>query len=170
MKKHILLIVMLLFGQRALPAPVSEYDLKATYLYNFMAFTDWPSLPPDTINLCVLGRDNFGNSLRTVEGKTLHGKTLVVARLSSLSTIKKCHLLYVAEKEASGMRFIFNELGDSPVMVVTDTPVPSGATINLYSEGQKLLFDINNARAKSSNLAISSKLLQYSKPMPLALP
>jgi hypothetical protein len=140
--------------------------MKATYIFNFIAFTSWPNLAnSESINVCLIGRDNFGQSIKTIEGKKVNGVPIAVARISSMSSAKKCHLLYVAEREATNIRLVYNELSNSPVLVITDTTVPSGAMINLYLEGQKLMFEIDQTRAKSAGLQISSKLLQYSKPM-----
>jgi hypothetical protein len=164
--KYILLFVSLVMSQLAFPASVSEYDMKATYLYNFIAFTTWPNLQSsENIHVCSYGRDNFGQSLQTINGKKAHNSNVVVSRISSISSAKKCHLLYVAEKEASSLKYVYNELAGAPVLVVTDTPVPSTAMINLYLDGQRLVFEINQNRASSAGLQISSKLLQYSRPM-----
>jgi hypothetical protein len=164
--KNLLLILLLLFGKSVFAAPVSEYDMKATYLFNFIAFTTWPNLTnAESINVCLIGRDNFGQSIKTIEGKKVNGVPIAVARIASISSAKKCHLLYVSEREATNIRWVYNELVNSPVLVVTDTTVPSGAMINMYLDGQKLAFEINQMRAQAVGLQISSKLLQYSKPM-----
>jgi len=45
------------------PKP-SEYQVKATYLYNFGRFVKWPETVPagkgDSFSVCVLGQDPFG--------------------------------------------------------------------------------------------------------------
>ena len=163
--KYLLLFLSLAFSQAVLPA-VSEYEMKSTYLYNFLALTTFPNQEgTESINVCLYGRDNFGQSIKSIEGKKINNIPVAIARISSLSSAKKCHLLYVAEREAMNLKVVYNELGAAPVLVVTDTSVPSGAMINLYLESQKVMFEVNQSRAKSSGLQMSSKLLQYARPM-----
>lgn len=143
--------------------PVPEYVMKATYLYNFAVFTEWPSASGDTFNLCVLGQDNFGRALNRIEGKSINGRRLAVARLSTLHNIKSCHMLFVTEHETPNMRKILDELGDAPVLTVTDTPVQPGAMIVISLDGRRLTFDVNIEMARHSRLNISSKLMQLAR-------
>ena len=52
-----------LLAQQAAAAPVSEYEMKAAFIYNFAVFTAWPSGSEKETRLCVIGKDNFGNAL-----------------------------------------------------------------------------------------------------------
>lgn len=142
---------------------VPEYEMKATYLYNFALYTEWPVISGDHFNLCILGPDNFGNSLRRLEGKLLHGKPILLARLSSLSAIRTCHLLFVSDKEASSMPRIMAELGNAPVLVVTDVPVSPRPAVVMSIENQRLLFDVDLQRARAASLTLSSKLLKLAR-------
>lgn len=137
--------------------------MKATYLYNFAVFTEWPTVTGDTFNLCVLGQDNFGQALNKIEGKNINGRRLSVFRLSTLHNVKSCHMLFVSEHDAPRMPRILEELGDAPVLTVTDTPVQSGTMIAISLDGRRLTFDVNAEAAKRSRLNISSKLLQLAK-------
>ncbi len=163
---RLLIIFCLLFCRIGLAAdPVPEYAMKATYLYNFAIFTEWPTSSSDTFNLCILGQDNFGPALNGIEGKKVHGSRLAIARLSSLHNLKSCQILFIGEQEAANMRKILDMLGDAPVLTVTDAAAQtaSGAIIRLSLDGQRLAFDINAEAAHRSQLHISSKLLQLAK-------
>ena len=163
MPKRLLMLFALVFSLPSLAAePISEYAMKATYLYNFAVFTEWPS-GGETLNLCLIGQDRFGSALGRIEGKNVNGRRLSVARLSTVHNIKSCHILFVSEDEVLNMRSILDEVGELPVLIVTDTPVQSGAMIVVAAEGQRLTFDINNELAKRARLNISSKLLQLAK-------
>jgi len=160
-----LVIVGLVGG--AAHAAIPEYLMKATYLYNFMVFTEWPNTDPaaatEPLNLCVIGQDNFGSALDTLEGKSANGRRIEVSRLSSRVSVRKCHLLFIAEKEATNMPAIQTAIGDAAVLTVADTPAASGATIMLSLDGKRLVFDVNMQRAKKSGLTLSSKLLQLAR-------
>jgi len=146
---------------------VPEYTLKATYLYNFMVFADWPrQAEPKSAGpmlLCVLGPDSFGSALSNLEGKNINGRKLAVVRLKGYSELKSCHLLFITEREAPNMNAIQNALGDAPVLTVADTPVAVGSAILLTIEGSRLVFDINMPKVKRAGLALSSKVLQLAR-------
>ncbi|MCV2358786.1 MULTISPECIES: YfiR family protein [Roseateles] len=146
---------------------VPEYAMKASYLYNFMIFAEWPNLDPQTpqegLTLCVLGQDSFGEALSSLEGKNVNGRRLSVSRMNGLAGIKKCQLLFVTEQEAPNMQAILKHLADAPVLTVADTPVAAGAAILLSLDGKRLVFDVNIQRAKKVGIVLSSKVLQLAR-------
>ncbi len=160
------LLLMFTVGTGARAQPVPEYVLKATYLFNFMVYTQWTDPArekPQTLYLCVLGPDNFGTALTKLEEKTINGANIVVSRLQGMSGIKKCHLLFVTDREAGNMDAIYRYVGDAPILIVADSPIASDAGILLALDGLRLVFDINLARIKQSGLTLSSKVLQLAR-------
>lgn len=150
--------------------PVPEYVMKATYLYNFMVFSDWPqadsqggAAAKESLNLCVFGPDNFGPALSNLEGKNVNGRRLNVMRMNHLPGVKKCHLLFITEREAPNMSSIQNSLGEAPVLTVADSPLAVGAAVMLSVDGNRLVFDINVQRVKKLGINMSSKVLQLAR-------
>ena len=70
--------------------PVSEYDLKALYIYNIALFTDWPQTGQDSFNMCSLADANVGLAMKKLEGKRIGDRRIVAATLSSLAAIGQC--------------------------------------------------------------------------------
>src|SRR5438128_11210121 len=61
---------------------LSEYKVKAAFLYNFAKFVEWPQdafrAPDDPFTICVLGENPFGNALaEAVKGNTLNGRGFI---------------------------------------------------------------------------------------------
>ncbi len=99
----------------------NEYQVKAAFLYNFAKFVEWPSQsfkgPKDSLNICVLGEDPFGQLLTdTVNGKTLEGRPFVVhsipdvqSRLApaifSLSALRSKNISDPSLRESSGQGY-----------------------------------------------------------------
>ena len=54
---------LLTYAPAAKSDDLPEYRLKAAFLYNFAAFTEWPADVGSTLNLCVYGQDPFGEDL-----------------------------------------------------------------------------------------------------------
>lgn len=151
------------FSLSAHADPVAEYDMKATYLYNFAAFTEWPESERATFNLCTLGDENLGQALLRFEGKLIGGVRMAIARLSSLSAIRKCQLLFVGEREQANLPRILAELGDEPVLTVTDAPLLGQVCIVLALENRRLVFDVNFEQCRRLNLRPSSTLLRLAR-------
>jgi len=161
------LAMALLGGPPAHGQAVPEYAMKATYLYNFMVFAEWPSQEAhgaaESLQLCVFGPDNFGTALNSLEGKNVNGRKLAVQRASSLASLRKCHLLFVTEREAPNMAAIQQVLGEAPVLTVADSPLASGAAILLSLDGRRLVFDVNLQRIRKAGITLSSKVLQLAR-------
>lgn len=164
--RHLLALLMFTLGQSGQAAePVPENLMKATYLYNFAVFTEWPAHTGDTFNLCVLGQDTYGLALDSIEGKKVNGQRILVTRLSNLSAIRSCQLLFVSEQQMPNMKHILDTLNNAPVLTVTDTATSSqsGAMIALSLEDRHLTFEVNLEQVRRSQLTISSKMLQLAK-------
>ena len=151
-------------GQEVLP---SEYQMKAAYLYNFAKFVDWSAkvLPAanSPIVIGVLGEDPFDGVLdSTVQNKKIDGHPLTVQRFKSAAEAKTCQVLFISSSEKKQWPEIAATLDGSSVLTVGenwDHFTEQGGMINLFMEGKKVFFDINNETAKNAGLKISSKLL-----------
>ena len=146
---------------------VSEYQVKATYLYNFGRFVTWPSsataAKTDVFSICVLGQDPFGPILdSTVAGETLEGKSLKVKRISTPREAGGCRILFISSTEEHHLKEILATLDESCVLTVSDMPAFSrrGGMIQFVLEGDRVRFEINLTRAETAGLTLSSQLLK----------
>jgi hypothetical protein len=164
MRTILLLLFLALSGSSLAAAGIPEDEMKATYLYNFAAFTDWREPVGGSFNLCVLGDGGVGSAVGRLEGKRLNGIPVKVARLAGLSAIRGCQLLFVPAESGWEMSQVMKELGNRPVLTVSDSDADAaGAVISLSLEGNRLVFDVNEGAAKSVRLTISSKLLSLAR-------
>lgn len=144
-----------------------EYDVKATYLYNFARFVEWPEGSPaakdGSLSICVLGQDPFGAALDTiVSGESIAGKTVVTRRLANARDAVNCHILYISLSEDARLPEILTAIAKSGVLTVSDMPQFSkrGGMIQFVSESNKIRFAVNLASARNSGLTLSSELLK----------
>ena len=144
--------------------PMPEYSMKAAFLYNFALFTEWPQLPEDSLNLCVLGKDPLGTALDAVEGKQINGLRLTVSRIK-IGSVRNCQILFLGEAEGVNIRRLLVDLEEVPVLTVTDNEslLQAGVMIGLTVENKRLTFDINAEAAQRAHLSISSKLLRLAR-------
>lgn len=146
---------------------VSEYQVKATYLYNFGRFVKWPSsataAKTDAFSICVIGQDPFGPILdSTLAGETLEGKSLKVKRISTPREAGECRILFISSTEENHLKEILATLDESCVLTVSDMPAFSrrGGMIQFVLEGDRVRFEINLTRAETAKLTLSSELLK----------
>jgi hypothetical protein len=146
---------------------VSEYKVKAIYLYNFGRFVQWPpnatAAKGDSFSICVLGQDPFGPSLdTTLAGETLDGKPLAVKRISTPRDAGECRILFISATEQNHLKDILAALDESSILTVSDMPAFSrrGGMIQFVLEGDKVRFEINLTKAETAKLTLSSELLK----------
>jgi hypothetical protein len=142
-----------------------EYAVKATYLYKFAPFVEWPpaAFPSSTspVNICVLGNDPFGEVLdRAVAGQRIGGRSLAVVRLAQVGGPTACHIMYVAEPNG-GTAKALAALRGAPVLTVTDSvgDIEAKGIINFVVQDNRIRFEIDDSAAARNGLTISSKLL-----------
>jgi hypothetical protein len=146
---------------------MSEYAVKAAFLYNFAKFVEWPSgAPGGPIKIGILGKDPFGSTLdSTVRGKTANGRSLVVRRLKRTRDARSCHIVFISRSEKGRLTEILTAVKGAPVLTVADTErfAHQGGMVNFYLEQNKVRFEANVRAARHARLTISSKLLRLAK-------
>lgn len=141
---------------------LAEYQIKAAFLYNFLAFTEWPAEVGNTINLCVYGPDPFGEHLDKMQGKSVGARSLAVKRFNSVDGLQSCQAVFIARPVIGNLRRVLDNLGDRPVLTVADSQDAAlqGVALNMGVEQNKVIFEANLAAARGNKVNLSSKLLR----------
>ena len=155
----------LLFAFRSVSAQVDslEYAVKATYLYKFAPFVDWPrTLPPSAdFSLCVVGDETFGAVLeQAVRGQRVDTHPLAVRRLAALDRGAECRIAFLSGAPGE-IATNLSLAADTPILTVTDNApsVKVKGVINFVTLNNRVRFEIDNEAALRKGLTISSKLL-----------
>jgi len=145
---------------------MSEYQLKALFLCNFVKYVDWPSgaMQGTTgpIVIGVLGEDNFSSNLKqAVEGKTVNGRQIVIKHLSDDEDLGGCAILFISSSENSRLSAILGKTSTLPILTVGEDGafLQKGGIINFVLKEGKIQLEINLQLAQKVKLQISSKLL-----------
>jgi hypothetical protein len=177
---YLLLVLLVLSGMvwgdsytlaTASPAPAfEEYQVKATFLYNFAKFVEWPKDSDEyngsTFVIGILGKDPFENHLeRVVKGKTIHGKQIVIKRWRTWSDVEGCQMLFVCPSEKSSIPELLEKLNGKPVLTVSDIKdfAEAGGHVGFFTEEDRVRFEINQGSAEEVDLKLSSQLLKVAK-------
>ena len=146
-------------------SPSVEYAVKATYLYKFAPFVEWPAgtfrSSADPLVLCVAGSDPVTDLVGdAVKGQVVGGRAIDVVRLSPAVHDPRCHILYMALKGAAASA-VLERMRGTPVLTVTDAASDARATgiVNFVVQDNRVRFEIDQRAAAENHLVVSSKLL-----------
>jgi hypothetical protein len=141
-----------------------EWQIKSAFIYNFTKFVEWPEAalggPAQPIVIGVLGEKPLAQQLAAVvAGRNVKGRPIEVRAVRTAAEARATQLLFVAAAEESRYAAMRDELAESPVLTVGETPSFSvTGAIGFVQEGEKLRFEINVDIAERSHLKISSQL------------
>ena len=144
-----------------------ELAIKATYLYKFAPFVEWPAAtfyaPAAPINICVVGADPFGPTLdQAVAGQRLATHPIAIRRVADAAP--ECQIAFIAGADTFVARALKAFQGQ-PVLTVTDV-APDAAVhgiINFVTDAHHVRFDIDDEAAAANGLTVSSKLLTLAR-------
>ena len=149
---------------------VSEYQVKAAYLYNFSKFVEWPAQafasPTAPIRLCVLNDPAFESELNPiVKGKIVGGRAIAVIPVQNAEQARRCQILFIASSQDKQSRQIIDALRDSSVLTVGESAgfVEKGGIINFVLQDDRVQLQVNHKAATQAGLHISSRLLSVAK-------
>jgi hypothetical protein len=145
---------------------VTEYEVKAAFIYQFIKFVEWPDgvfkNPADPVVIGVLGDEPFDAVTgKTVRNKTVRGRKLTVRRIKSGEKPSTCHVLFCAASTAKDMPRILKSLEGSGILTIGDAEglARQGLMINFVMTNDQVHFEINVKAAKRAGFEFSSKLL-----------
>jgi len=150
--------------------PALEYQVKASYLYNFARFVTWPNdafTADGKFNLCVIGAERFGAALDAFVGERVEGRAIVIRRLErpAQARASSCHMLFVGTGSEAEPASVALERG---VLTIGETTgfLERGGMINLIEVRGRIRFEINQPAAVRAGLVVSSRLLSLAAKEP----
>jgi len=148
------------------PQESREYEIKAAFIYNFAKFVTWPE---DTfadnqspLIIGVLGEDPFGEALKSIEGKIVQDRKIIIKHFNTEKDIDICHVLFISSSEKDHLQQLFdNEISGKKILTVGNMAqfTQSGGVINFVIQKNKTKFEISRKSAERAHLTLSSKLL-----------
>jgi hypothetical protein len=134
--------------------------LKASYLYNFTKFIEWPNLGDDklssSIRICVDNSSDFFQFLEQLVAGRRVGKLQQTLEILPADTASGCELLFVSQE---GNR-ITRQLDRTVIVADSATIDFPGIAVVFYIEKSKLRFEIDLKKINSLNVVVSSELLK----------
>jgi hypothetical protein len=153
----------LVYGVEAL-----EHEIKATYLYNFAKFIDWPpgKSESEPVYLCVMDKDFLKKNLEVLtKDKSVKNRPLQVRLLDSPDEIKDCHVLYVGKDDIKKFPNIKQRLNSKSLLSVGEAPdfINYGGQIQFFVENNNVSFEIDLPGISKSGLKLDARVLNIAK-------
>ena len=145
----------------------SEYQEQAEFICDFAKFVRWPQDEnTDTpLQVCILGGNPLGTALRSLEEKSVRGRSVLFRICPDEQGSEDCHIVFVSALEKERLPAVLSRFRSRPVLTVGESPgfTAAGGIINLIRTGAQLRFEINTDAAHRSGLQISSQLLKLAR-------
>lgn len=152
-----------------LVAQQMDYSVKASYMFNFIKFTQWQSSPLPSNSpyiIGIYGKDPFGTILNTYKSHTINGRHCKIEYYKTAKDIENCHILFVTKTTPANLTQVISIARQRHILTVGDN-IPGfcskGGIINFLTLSSAQQFEINNKEALRSNIIFSSRLLALAK-------
>lgn len=168
---YIILLLILVSSHMSLAQQekITEYQIKAAFLYNFAKFVAWPDQAfagenaPFTFE--ILGKDPFGLSIESLRAQKVGGRSIEILHAKEPDLLRPCQVLFISASERRNTDTVLKKLRGSPVLTVSDIPgfAGKGGIIEFTVENMQVRFLINLEAARSAGLRINYQLLSVAK-------
>jgi hypothetical protein len=149
---------------------LSEYEVKAAFLFNFTRFVEWPpdAFPTDTTPIVIglFHSDPFGAALRrVVDGQTVRGRAVEIRVVKSYDEVRACHMVFVSAGEERRIPDLLRSGAVGRVLVVGESAgfAQAGGMMNFVMDGSRVRFEVNLRAATRAGLKLSSRLLSMAR-------
>lgn len=136
--------------------------VKASYLYNFSKFIDWPT-PYKSGNfvISVMGGGNLHQELvKKYNNKQIGSQQIEIRKLSKTLNISPCHVLFIGVEYADLLGEISKALKDQPILIVAEKvgSLEMGAILNFVVIDSQYRFEVDLKNAENRELFIGSTI------------
>lgn len=144
------------------PLVAQESALQAALLYNFAVYTDWPDLPADKIEFCVMASQPVWEALSRLQHKKIRGRALQLKMITHPAQAASCQVLFVGPTDQKNIRALSQLLAAAPLLLVAeeDDFDLRDVVIALRKQDGRYSFKINQTAAQARSLNFSSRLLK----------
>ena len=169
-RRGLLLLVACCLCVPALGQTVTDEDVKLALIYKISRFVTWPTTSDDadsTFTLCLAERSVFDLAKDRFAGRKIRDRDIEVQLLTSAgdTLTGQCDILYMSRVKQERAKDFLERASGKPVLTISDEPefAESGGMIGLSTRGGKVTISINVGAYESSELTVSSQLLELAE-------
>jgi hypothetical protein len=146
----------------AQPLVAPESALQAALLYNFALYTEWPGLPAEKIEFCVMASQPVWEALGQLHHKKIKGRALELKVITTPAQAASCQVLFIGPSEQRKIRTFSQLTAAAPLLLVAeeDDFDLRDVVIALHKQDGRYSFKINQTAAQARSLNFSARLLK----------
>ena len=151
-------------------ATLTEEQIKAGFLFNFIRFVEWPprsyASPVSPITVCVIGETGITPMLtEAANGRTVDGREVQVKRLKLNDDLHGCQLIYIPSTEPERWKALLERTSDTDTLTVGEDSsfTQEGGVLSFFIQDNRVKLALNLNAANRAGLRISAKLIAVSK-------
>lgn len=144
-----------------------EYLIKATFIYKFAKFVEWPAERQigrqSVVDICVVGSSPLMRAGAVFREASTAGLTLSLVEVNNWqNAASHCHMVFIGASEEARMPEILSSLKGKPVLTVSDIDgfVEKGGIIGFVMVDNKVKLTVNSKSAADAGLRIDAQLLE----------
>ena len=173
--RHIALLIAFAFPAAFADAAGSEqsdfeYQIKAAYLYKFIAYVEWPAAAfaeaATPVTIGVVGADDLAAELNNLKrGRLVNNRAVAVKLLKPGDLLTGVQILFIGRQESGRLKHLLDGIQSQPVLTVTEWSgaLGAGSMINFVPVDDRIRFEVSAASAERSGLKISARLLSVAQ-------
>ncbi|MCX7900150.1 MAG: YfiR family protein, partial [Methylocystis sp.] len=139
-----------------------ESAVRAAMLFNFLKFTDWPTLrETGRLEICTASNDpEQSAAIEALAGRQVRGRTLVVQRFAPHA---ECDVIFVDSRRSWSVVVERGGMGRALTVGSFTGFVAEGGIIEIVLQEDRTRFDINLSEARRIGVRFSPQLLQLAR-------
>ena len=144
-------------------SPISADVVKATFLYKFVPFVEWPASSPAgsgmPVVICVVGVDPFGPALeQSLAAQHLGDRPIVVRPMLLARPNSGCQVMYITGSDTQSIDQALKIVRGEPILTVTDEATSKGIVDFNVVQG-RVRFRLDQQAAVDNGLRLRAPLL-----------
>lgn len=142
------------------PAP-TEGELKAAFVYNFIALAPWEATV-EKVELCIVGETRWLRDLERLSGRTFGANRVVATKKTTADRLSTCNAVFISPDQSAQLDVLLKSLKRRKTLTTGDSPefARRGVMLNLIIQDDRVRFEANAGSATEAGLPISSRLLR----------
>ena len=154
-----------------------EHQVKATYLYKFANYVEWPANTfPNAdapVIVGVLNADEIATTLSNLKQVRAAGNRVVEVKiLKPGESLNDIQILFIGRQEGVKLKKMLDGIQSQPVLIVTELAgaLGMGSTINFVHIDDRIRFEVSVLQTERSGLKISARLLSVAQKIEIGRP
>lgn len=150
--------------------PLPDHQVKAAFFLRFASYMEASPSPNRSdlrLSMCITGGDPFQGALERLVYLQQGGgrREIAVRHIAPGESVADCHFLFLAHAKERDILAALETTRRHGIVTVSDFPgfIKIGGIVELFLEGRKVYFKINQLAAEREGIKVSSRVLTLAK-------